>query len=108
MPKRGTFLLVVQTAVLANATSVASQPEKATRYHHEVSALGVLELMSKAVVVSESIPEAMSAAEAASQFCHYMLDHLREAQQERDGALAEPPEWFAHLGLSAKPGSIAS
>jgi hypothetical protein len=60
VPKRGTFLLVVQTAVLANATSVASQPDKAAKYHHEVSAMGVLELMSKAVAVSESIPESMS------------------------------------------------
>lgn len=94
MPKRGTFLLVVQTAVLANATSVASQPEKAAKYHHEVSALGVLELMSKAVAVSENIPETMSAPEAASEFCHYVLDHLKDAQQERDGVKADPPAWF--------------
>lgn len=97
MPKRGTFLLVVQTAVLANATSVASQPEKAAKYHHEVSALGVLELMSKAVAVSENIPDTMSAAQAASEFCHYVLDHLRDAQRERDGAEVEPPKWFADL-----------
>jgi hypothetical protein len=97
VPKRGTFLLVVQTAVLANATSVASQPEKAAKYHHEVSALGVLELMSKAVAVSDNIPKAMSAAQAASEFCHYMLDHLRDARRERDGSEAEPPKWFSDL-----------
>jgi len=29
MPKRGQFLLIVQTAVLANGVSLASQPELA-------------------------------------------------------------------------------
>ena len=84
MPKRGTFLLIVQTTVLANATSLASQPAKAEQYRHELSAAG------------ERIPDTLGAAEAASEFCRFMLDHLREDKERATGRKMEPPTWLAH------------
>lgn len=95
MPKRGQFLLIVQTAVLANAVSVASQPELAEAYRDEYSATGVLRFMAKAVAAGECIPDGMSAAEAADVFCRYQLRHLRDAEEKMSGTAMERPAWLA-------------
>jgi len=95
MPKRGTFLLIVQTTVLANATNLASQPAKAEQYRHELSAAGVLSLMAAAASAGERIPDSLGAAEAASEFCRFMLDHLREDEERATGRKMEPPTWLA-------------
>lgn len=95
MPKRGQFLLIVQTAVLANGVSLASQPELAETYRDEYSAVGVLDLMAEAVAAGERIPDEMSAAEAATEFCRYRLHHLRDAG-EAAGTTALFPHWLAN------------
>ena len=95
MPKRGTFLLIVQTAVLANATRLAAQPDQAERHRHETSAAGVLDLMAAAVTAGERIPDALSAAEAAREFCRHRLDHLREDEERTTGTRTGPPSWLA-------------
>lgn len=95
MPKRGQFLLIVQTAVLANGVSLASQPELADNYRNEYSALGVLDLMAEAVAAGEHIPDEMSAAEAATEFCRYKLRHLRDAG-EAAGTTTLIPHWLAN------------
>lgn len=93
MPKRGTFLLIVQTAVLANGTSVASRPELAEKYRDECSATGVLRLMADAVEAGQHIPDDLSAADAANAFCRYRLRHLRDAE-EASGTRMERPAWL--------------
>ena len=46
MPKRGQFLLIVQTAVLANGVSVAARPELAQAYGDEYTTEAVLRFMA--------------------------------------------------------------
>ena len=94
MPKRGQFLLIVQTAVLANGVSVSTQPALAETYRDEYSAAGVLRLMAEAVAAGERIPDEMSAAEAATAFCHCKLRHLRDAAEAAGRAVVVPP-WLA-------------
>ncbi len=94
MPKRGQFLLIVQTAVLANGVSVSSQPELAEAYRDEYSAAGVLKLMGEAVAAGERIPDKMTAADAATEFCYCKLHHLRDAR-EAAGKAAPVPCWLA-------------
>ncbi len=94
MPKRGQFLLIVQTAVLANGVSLASQPELAETYRDEYSAAGVLELMAEAVAAGERIPDEMGGAQAAAEFCQYKLRHLRDARHAA-GTPVLLPEWLA-------------
>ena len=94
MPKRGQFLLIVQTAVLANGVSLSSQPELAEAYRDEYSAAGVLKLMAEAVAAGERIPDEVSAAEAATEFCRCKLRHLRDAG-EAAGTAAQVPLWLS-------------
>ena len=95
MPKRGQFLLIVQTAVLANGVSVAARPELAQAYGDEYSTEAVLRFMAEAVEAGERIPEAMSAGEAAEAFCRYKLRHLREAHERASGTRMQRPGWLA-------------
>lgn len=95
MPKRGQFLLIVQTAVLANAVGAASRPELAEAYRDEYSATGALRFMAEAVTAGERIPDGMGAAEAADVFCRYQLRHLREAEEKASGMEMERPDWLA-------------
>ena len=95
MPKRGQFLLIVQTAVLANGVSVAARSELAEAYRDEYSTEGVLRFMAAAVEAGERIPETMSAGEAAEAFCRYKLRHLREAHERATGTTMERPGWLA-------------
>ena len=94
MPKRGQFLLIVQTTVLANAVSVSSQPELAEAYRDEYSAAGVLKLMGEAVAAGERIPDNVTASDAATEFCHCKLRHLRDAS-EAAGKAVLVPRWLA-------------
>ena len=94
MSKQEQFLYIVQTAVLANGINLSSSPEMARRYRHEMSATGVLGLMNDALYASERIPDDLTAVEAATEFCAYMLSNLRESAEEA-GAMIECPSWFA-------------
>ena len=94
MSKREQFLYIVQTAVLANGINLSSSPERSERYRHEMSAPGVIGLMNDVIYASERIPEHLTAVEAATEFCAYMLSNLRESAEEA-GAKMECPSWFA-------------
>lgn len=91
------FLWIVQTLVLANAVKLASQPVRAKTFREEISAHGVFIAMDEAVRASQLIPEGMSAAEAASQFCTHQLRNLREPEERAQGKEATVPMWFARM-----------
>ena len=93
--KQQQFLWVVQTAILANGTNLASIPDKVNKYRVDVSASGALMVADEALRASELIPEEMSAFDAAHQFCTHMLRNLRDSEVEAKGTSYEIPYWFA-------------
>ena len=94
MPKEQLFLFIVQTVVLANATNLASIPERAEHYRHVFSASGTFSVMDDAVYASGHIPDDMTASEAAHSFCSYMLDNLREMEEVAHEVRIEVPHWI--------------
>lgn len=94
--KQEQFLLVVQTAILANGINLAADPtlEKAST-RHVYSATGVLGMMDDALYASERIPESMTAFEAAHEFCYFMIGNLRETEESAGDSDAPCPAWFA-------------
>lgn len=97
MSKADHFLWIVQTVVLANAVQLSSQPARAKVFRDEISASGVFIAMDEAVRASEMIPQGMTAAEAANEFCTYMLRNLREPEERADGQQMTVPGRFARL-----------
>ena len=95
MDKASHFLWIVQTVILANAVHLTSQPVRAKVYRDEVSASGVFIAMDEAVRASQMIPDGMTAAEAANQFCIYVLRNLREPEERAKGIKAPVPSWLA-------------
>jgi hypothetical protein len=51
--------------------------------------------MDEAVRASQMIPDGMTAAEAANQFCTYVLRNLREPEGQAKGIKAPVPSWLA-------------
>lgn len=88
MDKQTQFLWAVQTIALTNAVNLSLDPEKAREQRHIFSATGTIGLLYDALYASERIPEAMSAIEAADEFCGFMLENLRAPGQQ-------VPAWFA-------------
>ena len=84
----------MQTVILANAVNLTSQPIRAKVFRDEISASGVFIAMDEAVRASQMIPDGMSAAEAANQFCTYVLRNLREPEERANGT---PSVWVASL-----------
>ena len=100
MTKQEQFLWAVQTAILANCVNVASYDQTeaghAERYRHVISPTGILGMMHDVLWASERIPQDMTAAEAAVDFCGFMLGNLRDNEQAaRDGRRPTVPYWFA-------------
>lgn len=100
LTKQEQFLWAVQTAILANCVNVASydgeEPGHAERYRHVISPTGILGMMHDVLWASERIPQDMTAAEAAVDFCGFMLGNLRDIEQAaRDGKRPTVPYWFA-------------
>ena len=95
MNKADHFLWIVQTMVLANAVSLAAQPVRAKVFKDELSASGVFIAMDEAVQASQRIPEGMSAAQAANEFCTYILRNLRQPEERASGIKAAVPAWLA-------------
>jgi hypothetical protein len=91
MTKQEQFLWKVQTVILANGINLSSQKDCADKYRHDYSATGVLWTASEALYFSERIPEELSAADAADEFCGHMLTNLREDQ----GGRPLVPQWLA-------------
>jgi hypothetical protein len=94
MTKQEQFLWIVQTTILANGINLAAQPDLAEEYRDEYSGIGAKTLMAAAIDVSERIPDNKTAAEAADEFCIWMIRHFREIQ-EQAGAKPSVPDWFA-------------
>lgn len=95
MTKQEHFLWIVQTMILANAVNLASGAETRDRYRHEISATGAFMTMDEAVRASGMIPDDLSAAEAANEFCTSMLSNIRESEASARGTSVEVPSWFA-------------
>ncbi len=83
------FLTIVQTVVTANCITLSVDDEE-KKLRHIYSATGTFIVMDEAVRASTMIPEEKTAAEAANEFCFYMLDNLREEGEE-------VPTWFMRL-----------
>ena len=95
MNKADHFLWIVQTVILANAVNLASQPVRAKVFRDEISASGVFIAMDEAVRASQMIPDGITAAEAANQFCTYILRNLRQPEERASGIKATVPAWLA-------------
>ena len=96
MTKQEQFLWIVQTAILTNGINLtATTPETAEKYRHVYSATGVLGTLDDAIYASERIPQDMSAGQAGHEFCHFMLQNLRDLEEEAEGASLQVPSWFA-------------
>ena len=80
------FLTIVQSVVTANCITLSAD-DKEKKMRHTYSATGVFIIMDEAVRASTMIPEKMTAATAANEFCFFMLDNLRE-----EGSRV--PGWF--------------
>ena len=94
MTKQDQFLFIVQTAMLANAINLASDPESNQKCRHIFSATGSLGTMDDAVYASERIPDEMTAYDAAHQFCSFILENLRKAEESAQGKPTRVPHWF--------------
>lgn len=95
MTKQEQFLWIVQTAILANAVNLCSNPEQNETYKLEHTATGVLMLADEAIDASERIPEAMSAFDAANEFCTFMFHNLKDIENKAHGGGMTVPHWFA-------------
>lgn len=91
MTKQEQFLWIVQTTILANGISISTEPERIEKWRHEFSAVGAKNILADAVYASERIPETMTAAKAADDFCLYMIKSLYEGNEEERPEL---PGWF--------------
>ena len=83
------FLTIVQTIVTANCITLSVDDEDKSR-RHIYSATGVIGTMSDALRASTMIPVDMNAAEAADEFCFYMLENLRNEHET-------VPFWFLQV-----------
>ena len=88
MTKAEQFLWIVQTTIIANSVNLATRAD-ADANRHVFSASGVLGTAGDAIQASARIPDDMTAAEAAAEFCGYMLENLRQKS-------AQVPGWFAN------------
>ena len=95
MTKQQMFLWMVQTIILSNGLNLSRDPATADEYRHEFSATGVFGTCQEAVRASEMIPPTLSAADAAHEFCFYMLSNLRKADDAASDRRAQVPAWFA-------------
>lgn len=95
MTKQEEFLWIVQTTILANGINLAASPDTRKTYQHIFSATGVLATADEATRASTLIPDSMTAFGAAHEFCNYVLENLRTAEQKATGKDCEVPGWFA-------------
>ncbi len=81
--------------VLANAINVSTWKTISDDDRLLISATGVFSKMKDAVRASGLIPDDMSAADAAIEFCNFILKNLRGAEEKAAGRALECPQWFA-------------
>jgi hypothetical protein len=95
MTKQEQFLWIVQATVIANAINLSSRPVWAERHKADISEMGVFIAMDEAVRASGLIPEILTAAQAANEFCTFTLKNMRDAEEEALGRPLSTPLWFA-------------
>jgi hypothetical protein len=95
MTKRDDFLYVVQTIYLAECMRIRTKDEPTNREITYLSPEFILGRMNEIFYAADRIPNELSAAEAAHAFCFYMIDTLRENQEEATGKEMTLPAWFA-------------
>jgi hypothetical protein len=95
LTKQEEFLWIVQTMVLANALNTSTFTPITPQKRILLSASGVFITMDEAVRASGMIPEDMTAAEAANEFCTFALENLREDEETASGRTMDVPHWFA-------------
>ena len=69
MTKQEQFLWIAQSTVIANAINLSSRPDWAEKHRTDISEMGVFITMDEAVRASGLIPENLTAAQAANEFC---------------------------------------
>ncbi len=94
MNKRDDFLWIVQTAILTNGVNLAADETTRVNYKDVYSSTGVRIVMREAVRASYLIPDSLDAADAADEFCLWMLRNHQEALQ-KDNPNSDCPRWFA-------------
>ncbi|MGQ0565758.1 MAG: hypothetical protein ACT4OK_11890 [Gemmobacter sp.] len=94
MTRAEDFLWIVQTALLANAVNLATDEERKIKYRHVYSSTGARIVMREAIRASKLIPDGMDPADAADEFCIWMLDNHQDAVKKDDPG-ATVPSWFA-------------
>lgn len=94
MEKPEQFLWMVQTLLLSNAINLASDPDRADRYRHEISATGMFGNCEEALRASSIIPPSMTASDAAHDFVFYIASNLREADDAAGETAKRVPAWF--------------
>src|SRR3712207_2456994 len=94
MTKQGQFLWIVQTALLVNAVdqTVDRGPGED---RSDVSMTGNWGAITEALRASERIPPDLPAEDAAHEYCNYMFENQREAQENAAGRRMQVPTWLA-------------
>ena len=95
MTKQEQFLWIAQSTVIANAIHLSSQPVWAEKHQMEISDMGVFITMDEAVRASGLIPENLTAAQAANEFCTFTLPNMRDTEEQALGRPLTTPPWFA-------------
>nr|WP_321307538.1 hypothetical protein [uncultured Sphaerochaeta sp.] len=90
MSKRDDFLFAVQTAFLVNSANLLQREDEDRTY---ASVAYVIGRMHELLEFADRIPDEISAAEAARQFCFFYIDNLRVAEEQATGRTMECPRW---------------
>ena len=95
MTKQEQFLWIAQSTVIANAIHLSSQLDWAQKHRRDISDMGVFITMDEAVRASGLIPENLTAAQAANEFCTFTLKNMRDTEEQALGRQLTTPPWFA-------------
>jgi hypothetical protein len=87
------FVAIVHSCILTNAINLASQPQVAKEYRHEISVTGTMHSIASAVRASKRIPSHVTVEKAAEIFLQVNLTNLRDAH-EKAGGKTEIPAWM--------------
>lgn len=92
--KRSDFLYAVQTVFLADCIRTSTNDDAGNSELTHTSPAFILGRMNEIFYAADRIPADRTAAEAAHEFCRYMLDNMREQEKAATGRDAVPASWF--------------
>ena len=95
MTKQEQFLWITQSTVIANAINLSSQSAWTEKHRADISEMGVFIAMEEAVRASGLIPENLTPAQAANEFCTFTLKNMRDTEEQALGRHLTTPPWFA-------------